>query len=191
MKKTLKFIHITKTGGTSIENTGKLINQNWGRFHKNEIGYWHKIFEKYPNKIKSKYDWFTVVRNPYNRILSEYYCKWGGIGNENIDHNIDEFNKYLINKVKNCRYLKHYTKQFKYIPDNKNIKIRILKFENLKEEFKKLLKEYNLPDIELLHENKAKNKKFTINDFNDELINTINKVYDKDFKMFGYKKIIK
>ena len=28
-----------------------------------------------------------VIRNPYERLISEFYCRWGGVGKlNNIDH---------------------------------------------------------------------------------------------------------
>ena len=91
--KELKFIHITKCAGTTIENMGKKNNILWGRFHK-EYGCnyilgppWHEIFKNQNTNLKLKYDWFVVVRNPYERLISEFYCKWGGIGKlNNINH---------------------------------------------------------------------------------------------------------
>ena len=97
MTKILKFIHITKCAGSFIEDIGKEHNIEWGRFHK-EYGFWHNNFIDVPNAIKQKYDWFVIVRNPYDRILSEYYCEWGGIGNKNITHNKEEFNKTWLSK---------------------------------------------------------------------------------------------
>ena len=77
--KELKYIHITKCAGTYIEDLDKKYNIRWGRYHK-EYGWHHTIFTRLNYKLKRKYDWFMIVRNPYERILSEYYCKWGGIG---------------------------------------------------------------------------------------------------------------
>ena len=39
------------------------------------------------------------------------------------------------------------------------------------------------------HDNKN-NKIYTINSLSPEVIKIINSVYDKDFKMFGYKKLM-
>ena len=87
-------------------------------------------------------------------------------------------------------YGDHYTEQYKYIDPNSNI--HIIHFENLEEEFNKLMKKYNMEQIKLEKTNsRPDNLKFTIADFSDELINLVNEVYDKDFTTFGYTKIIR
>ena len=187
--KELKFIHITKTGGTSIENIAKSHNILWGRFHK-EYGHWHEIFKQKSIIFKNKYDWFVVVRNPYERIVSEFYCKWG----TNI-----KINKYHISKLEFNYFIQkyiiyrnrvggygHYIEQYKYIDDVSNI--QILKFENLKEEFNNLMNKYSLNMKLTRHDNKGI-LKFTIDSLSQESIKLINKVYEKDFKMFGYKRL--
>ena len=84
--KQLKFIHITKYAGTTIENIGKKNNILWGKFH-TEYGWYHENFSNKNEKLKLKYDWFMVIRNPYERLISEFYCRWGGVGKlNNIDH---------------------------------------------------------------------------------------------------------
>jgi hypothetical protein len=201
--KELKFIHITKCAGSSIEACGKEQGILWGIYHTeyytNYKSNWHTIFSSINKNIKDKYDWFMVVRNPYSRILSEYYCKWGGIGNYNCNcnsnckyKNVREFNNYLINKINNrlsASNGNHYMEQYKYLDPTVNI--HIIKFENLNEEFTNLMNLYNIKNITLKKENSGENKQFTISDFSDELINLINTVYDKDFEIFQYTKIQK
>ena len=141
--KQLKYIHITKCAGSFIEDIGNEYNIKWGRFH-SEYGYWHDTFYNKSLELKKKYDWFIVVRNPYDRILSEYYCQWGGIGKTDIKHSKKEFNNYLIKKIQNRSISgDHYTEQYKYI-DN-NTKINVVKFENLNEELNTLFNIYNIP----------------------------------------------
>lgn len=193
-KKILKFIHISKNAGSSIEKSGLSKNLQWGIFHTFEYGHWHNYFPLKPIGLKLKYDWFMVVRNPYNRILSEYYCEWGGIGKKNMNHTKNEMNKYLIKKIK-TRDPKgdHYTEQHKYLDTNKDIHIFVLRFEKLNEDFNKLMNFYNIKNINLMKSNtkEDKNKKleFTIEDFSKELIDLINHDYDKDFTLFNYEKI--
>jgi len=105
--KRLEFVHITKTGGSAIEKAGAKVNIIWGACHYmniTEVGCmapdlqytapnfqsyaltspWHtppKLLRKYVNKKQYPYDdtdLFAVVRNPYDRIISEYYCPWLG-----------------------------------------------------------------------------------------------------------------
>jgi hypothetical protein len=202
-KKELKFIHITKNAGTYIEDTAKKSNILFGRHHteyrnnKDNGAPWHHIFPNINKNVKDKYDWFMVVRNPYTRLLSEYYCQWGGIGNKNINHTKKEMNNYLINNIKNREKKKvprgHYIEQYKYLDGDYNI--HIIKYENLIPGLKKLYKKYNL-NIVLTYKqiNSAKEKnniqKFTTKDFNNELLNIINNVYSKDFEIFNYNNLI-
>jgi hypothetical protein len=182
--KELKFIHITKNAGTSIEEIGRENKKWWGKYNK-EYGWWHGIFPKKSKELKNKYDWFMIVRNPYDRILSEYYCKWGGVGKNKCNNSKETFNKFLINKIKKrSRRGGHYTEQYKYLDEDYNI--NIIKFENLEYEFNELMKKYKLNIKFNKHINKSNNKEFKISDFSEDLIELINKVYEDDFSKFGY-----
>ena len=125
---------------------------------------------------------------------------WRGIGGKNIKHTKRQFNEFLINKI-NKRTPStiidyhidfHYCEQYKYL--DPSINIEIIKFENMYEELTQLFKKYNLnitiPDKKV-NSRQQRNRKllFTVNDFSPELIKLINKVYDKDFQLFGYKKM--
>lgn len=200
--KDLKFIHITKTAGTSIENEANKLNIHWGRFHK-EYGWWHEIFKHKSVELKEMYDWFMVVRNPYDRILSEFHCVWGGIGgssgsqhitNQRIEMSSKEtFNNFLISRIKNC-YLRvwhangvlgdHYTPQYEYLDVNN--KVHVLKMENLDKDFQSLMDQYKLP-VKLNSKDNVTNKKFTIDDMNPQLKDLIKRTYERDFELFEYK----
>lgn len=196
--KELKFIHITKCAGSTIEELGRENGILWGRYHK-EYRWWHEFFPDKDKNLKNKYDWFMVVRNPYDRIISEFYCKWGGPKkSENFTEK--EFNSYIKEKILtryNHKFWQlsktskgnHYSEQYKYI-DNKST-IHILHFENIKNDFDTLMKKYKINIKFNLHVNAStKKKKFTKQSLSPEVINLINRVYHFDFVKFGYKKII-
>ena len=138
--KELKFIHITKTAGSSIETVGLEKNKRWGIHHK-EYGFWHGLFSNKPEALKKKYDWFVVVRNPYKRVLSEYHFIAKALGQ--ADHNKIQFNSFIRKWIVNASNNKenhptygrvggdHFTEQYKYL--DPNVKIHILKFENMKQ----------------------------------------------------------
>ena len=93
----LSFVHITKTGGTAIEKLAAGKGIAWGAcrwvtnsspFDKicNGLPLYNKWNYKGGQKTpwhdpSAKYDCnelFAVVRNPYTRSVSEFFCKWGG-----------------------------------------------------------------------------------------------------------------
>lgn len=189
--KELKFIHISKCAGTSIENLGKENNITWGKYDKKICGHHHIPLSNKPVELKKKYDWFMVVRNPYNRLVSEFYCKWSSYRGDIDNCTTKQFNEFLKKKIldRGIKTRYHYLEQSKYL--EKNIKIHIIKFENLEEEFNALMEKYDL-DIKMeRHDNASRNKKknFSVESFTPEVIKLINKAYAKDFKKFGYEMI--
>ena len=184
--KALKFIHITKTAGTSIEDCAKKKGILFGRFHK-EYGFWHHYFTNKPRWLKLKYDWFTVVMNPYERIISEYHCKDGGIGHADPNHSVAQFNSYVRNKIMHREpWGHHYAVQHRYIDANPNVRIHVIKFENVKEDFDKLMRTYHL-DVTLdVVANKPSSKIFHVSDLSEKTVRLINEVYAEDFRKFGY-----
>ena len=105
----LFFIHIPKNAGTSIENVGSKNNYLWGKEYnfnmdEDEIqnlvqnkSIWHlppKYLPENKNPYK-KYTNFAIVRNPYDRMVSEYkYYK--NMNNTNlVEYDINDFVKYV------------------------------------------------------------------------------------------------
>jgi len=208
MSKKLKFIHITKSAGTTIH----YINKEWGCFDK-EVEqlfksvdyrlwpYWHVPFQylrkEQLDEMLEKYDLFTVVRNPYDRIISEYYCIWGGPGpNGKLEEskNIDEFNIFIKSKLlqvkqkikNNDKIHQHYTPQHYYFVDNEgnNIIKNVIKFENLSVDFNELMKKYGY-DYNIIQKDSSK-RNFGVLHLSYENISLIREIYKKDFEMFGY-----
>lgn len=207
--KTLKFIHNPKVAGTSIEDYARTKGILWGKYDKkykpvkkipiieeNHDADWHR----YPKFLDKKYiksnDWFVVVRNPYERTVSDYFWTYGLENHKKYipesERTIEHMNTKIREEILNrpSQFGGHFSEQYKYtkIP----ARVHILKMEELDKTFPLLMKLYNL-DIKL--EN-VKNKgsatnKYSVDDLDSEIIELINKVYDKDFKIFGYKKIIR
>ena len=189
MSKNLKFIHITKTAGTSLENIAFKNGIEWGRYdteyqeNENLKCFWHEFFPKKSIILKKKYDWFVVVRNPYTRILSEFYCNYN---KDQINiKNKTQCNHYLIHKIKNYNSNGgHFSPQYLYI--DRITTIHVLKYENLQNDFKNLMSLYKY-NFELdVWDNKSLYKEFTLKNFSNNLIEVIQTYYKKDFEMFNY-----
>ena len=186
--RSLKFIHITKCAGTFVENIGRAHGQDWGRFHK-EYGFWHDTFVNKPLALRLRHDWFAIVRNPYTRILSEYY--W--ILDNEVVHTVEEFNTFLIRQIySRSESGDHFTEQFKYVDGT----VHIVKLERLDIELQALFDGFKLGiNVAAFQKKNTKeerskgNTPFGVNHFNAELITLINNVYDRDFALFEYPKM--
>lgn len=210
MSKKLKFVHITKCAGVNIEDINT--KKEWGVFDKEiesmfkSVDYrlwpfWHVPFQylkkEQLDEMLEKYDLFTVVRNPYDRIISEYYCRWSGPGPNGIleeSKNIDEFNRFIRDrlldvkqKMKNNEKIhQHYTPQYYYFVDKEgnNIIKNVLKFENLSVEFNELMKKYGYEYS--LGQKEVTKRNFGVLHLSYENISLIREIYKEDFEMFGY-----
>ena len=207
-KKPLNIIHISRCGGQTVIRTF-LENRNEWNKPKNYATPLYFL----PKEEKDAYDWFIIVRNPYTRIIAGYaWCHRYNIQNQNTGDK-DYFNQFLVKWITNAsRHLKeqmfvppdskynalyihdpytyyhtgedHFIECYKYI--DFNYPMRILRSEALEEDFNALLKEYDYtftlgPTINDLPE-----KPMSVSDLYPETIELIQKVYAKDFELFGY-----
>lgn len=200
----LKFTHISKTSGTTICQLGKKISILWGRHDNiwqlilknsniNVVDYWHIPLsfcknQKLKDQILSEYSFFTCVRNPYDRLISEYYCKYGN-GNHIVETS-DELNNFIQKKLVSMLEMKftkfaHFIPQYHYVfeKDYKYVN-KIIKFENIKNDFDKLMNDQNI-EIKFNFKERLE-KKLDKHFLYSNTIDFIKKVYEKDFSLFDY-----
>ena len=160
------FIHIPKTGGGSIEkslgifgedNNGSLnpnLNILYGK--KNNKLLQHLTISEIKgikNKEYKTYKKITFVRNPFDKLLSEYFWRIQRYGKNKIDFKYflmeeaiprkNKINTYIKNFYKDEKIISsmdiHYMEQYKFLINNNNLDVdSIGKFEDFEIDFKKL-----------------------------------------------------
>lgn len=202
------FIHIPKTGGTSIENylnirrlTKNLLRHSaFVKFQYN--GTWYPLHHLpativkkiHPNYFK-KYYKFSFVRNPYQRMLSLYVWlneeKLQNLRNDSSDSDIilatEQFEKWIDYFFKKNDYRN--LSQTEYLYSGKKLIVdEVYKFEDMHIELDRLKKRLNINfDASQIHNASAKtfdrNKLLT-----DSIKEKIYNFYKEDFDNFGYEK---
>jgi len=197
----LKFIHIPKNAGTSIENLGNKYGIKWGKYdnihvYKQLYAYnWHS-----PYFIKEKNThYFAIIRNPYDRIISVFYYNANKHINNinNLNSHIISFNNWfdMILTKEDEWYGCHILPQYNYIyRNNKKIVENIIYMDNnFKINLDKLFKKYGL-NIDINDFKKENDNRYPVKLKPYDLSqNTLDKIYNKykiDFDTFGYKRII-
>jgi hypothetical protein len=191
------FIHIPKTAGTSIEH---FLREN-GKNELSLIGVLNKRSMHHYTSVEIKknmpycfntYYKFSIVRNPYERLLSEYY--WTPIINVGYKYgkSLDHFLNYVEHVVKKKLYFvhinnDHFIPQFLFLYNNGKLLVdQLFKYEDLEwvgEYLKKKLSIKN--DILVLNKTNENIKKMKWNDVQKE---RIYKLYKRDFEIFNYEK---
>jgi hypothetical protein len=215
-KKELRMIHITKCAGSSLES---ISNKTWGKHdhdylaavsdvHTIDAAFWHvplRFAKPYVLRdLLKKYDYFTVVRNPYERVVSEYFCPWGGAGSKRQHSNVSAFNEWIHQRLKtvksalqeleNVPVSGHWAPQHLYVTDSTGKVIvhkdNVIMMEDLSNQYAALKDRYHLPSTFVLPNdtfvNPGPRKIFTPLDLDRHNIALIQDVYRLDFAYFGY-----
>jgi hypothetical protein len=194
------FVHVPKTAGVSILSS---VNEGGGMWD-NVMG--HTPISEIRKRHRKEYDEyfkFAFVRNPWDRIVSAFhFLTNGGRGNEedqkrqkylikNYNGDFKKFikslplKKYLVKL--NTFYSLHFLEQTYWLCDERgNIDVDFVgKFENLKDDFKRVCKCGGIKSAELSRHNKSTHNHYT-KYYDEEMINIISELYEKDISLFGY-----
>jgi hypothetical protein len=187
------FIHIPKSAGISVS---KALFGSLGAGHRT-IEYWQSKLTK---RIYKTFFKFTIVRNPYDRLLSAYnFLKKGGIhkvdaefASKNLIH-FNSFEDFVMNYLNEETLYSHihFYPQVYFLKNHKGIIDMdfIGKYENITEDFKFIadklkittkLDEHNTGEM---HQDSFKTH------YTTEMIKKINKLYNEDFDPLGYCKV--
>jgi len=183
------FIHIPKTGGTSIlDALGARLSD---RMHIN----W-RIY-KHANKYRfNQYYKFAVVRNPYERTRSTYnYLLRGGCGksdsalSENIRDKAPTFEKFVLDYLSGSSLVlhNHFMPQAWFVCDElgRIMMDRIIRFETLNEDYSALSCQQGWHTKGLPKRNIGIGNTDNIH-MSDECANRIHELYRVDFETFAY-----
>lgn len=208
----VEFVHITKTGGSLIEKAAAKHGIRWGACHFYNDMYkkmgcpgfpdlegkisltkfsgsseWHVPFMFWKPNVFRHATTFTVVRNPYDRAVSEYYNVWGGYTGPNSD-DPDTMNTWIQNMIHNPKGIR-YLPQYHYVfHGNYKIVDYVIHFENLEEEFNTLMMKFNLP-VRLGQEKfnaRRPGTRLSVYNLSRSTCHLIENFARRDFESFGY-----
>jgi len=178
-EKNFIFVHIIKTAGSSIETALGLKTQD------------HRTAKKYIDQNESdifkEMNSFTVIRNPWDKMVSQYLYSRNKI-NHKFNAGRQSFEDFLISAANGSRVTAYPFQHLPYITNYQNdIVVKdFIRFENLQEDFNGLCKKINIEATELPHKNKTHraNYKFYYNNYTKNLVADM---FKRDLDLFDYK----
>lgn len=191
------FVHIPKTGGTTVLRMFGYysVPNNDMFYHIDDLfEYDHASAQLIKSRVPEKYNSFykfTIVRNPYDRLVSEFFWKKKDHDIRTVDVKDLNFKQFVEHLYANFdkmqsqiqREKSHLLPQSSFVLDD----VEVFKFENMNECLDTLSIKYNLVRLD---------EKFNKTDHPDYLSvydkDTAQMVYDMyfvDFKLFGYDKL--
>jgi len=187
------FLHITKTGGTSIERILKIPKDDlwYGPVVKGVSlvhGAQHMTLkELIDNSVINEKDAeelfkFTFVRNPFDRLVSLWHWK-GKNQKMTLSQFLDRIEKYEDESVH--RHPKSLQCHYTHDPQGRQIVDFIGRFENLQIDFDKVCDQIGRKRVTLPHVFKTNHDHYS-KYFDDALKARVFKMFERDFEILEY-----
>jgi hypothetical protein len=192
------FIHIPKTGGSSIEKSLKdvfdedivvngnqtLINGNLkkpikGSYNSLKHGTALELSSQYGTEIFNNFHKFAVIRNPWDRLLSLY--KWAKGGKEG--YNKKKFINFLPKEPNTGTRTQWVINEYICNEKDELLVDTVLNFDDLNKDFNLFINNHNL-DLKLPHINKSIKKESFRECMDNEVIDKISFLYKKEIDKF-------
>lgn len=169
----LLFVHIARTGGTSIE--AALVGKDWWKIDpKTKHMRASEMRKYYGEKAWKSFKKLTVVRNPWDRVVAMWMTGWW------TDRPLK-----LKDFVETLKPHPHETALHYHEIIDEELDF-ILRFERLRDDFSSMLRALKEPSVVLPHEEKRVSRGHYRMFYDSESMALVGKVFEKDIQMFGY-----
>lgn len=191
--KKLAFIHIPKTGGTSIETNIIGHSNPEDTKHLTATQMKQHINEQQPDEWNN-YHKFTVIRNPWDLVVSwwRWRVKQAKEKQAWCEDTSQGFNTFLANHpdIIPGHYLNYFDPGLTYMDyisiNDKVIVDTILRFENLQDDWCLFIEKLKLPfNSKLPHINKTQRKHYSYY-YDKHTVDLVYRKFQKEIDMFDY-----
>jgi hypothetical protein len=206
------FIHIPKCGGTSVEvsllkNEGAintcdkddLLFLTKAQREEYQLGYDHRAvtiqhkridqYKRWTDDSGKPYYTFTFVRNPWQRLVSEYFYikRMKGCLCEDFEIKYPTFKDFVKNDGLSCSYLTHDMSQIDFVLSSNHGRLTnfVGRCEDMQYDFDYICGKIGIPKIDLPKRNPTKHEHYT-EYYDDETKHLVERLYIRDIEYFGY-----
>jgi hypothetical protein len=209
LKHKFLFVHIAKTGGTSVRAT--LNRLRWSdpyfipQFICSRISHWtgHRIgakiprhakaiaaYEMLPREVYNSLFKFAFVRNPWDLQVSSFHHLKRERPHLVGEQDFENFLRWKLNPNRPYQYHVDTSIELQsdYLIDlHGNVIVDFIgKYESLEEDFRKICDKIGVPAPKLAHKRQAKDRSSYKKYYNDETATLVADHFKPDIEMFGY-----
>lgn len=198
LKNNFLFVHIPKTAGNSVQNILRTYSEDrvvclhpfqdgferFGVISERFKTQKHSILKDYQTALdKELFDKlfkFTIVRNPWDRMISCYFSPHLGV----VAWDRDQFKRLIFEVEPITSFLSLEPSEDDTLAPFRNIDY-FIRYENLNEDFRKVCDLVGIPWETLPTRNKSQRKSYE-QYYDDELIELVQNKFSKEIEYFNY-----